>query len=194
MAIKHLRILLLGLTALAVVAGVVAFAVMTLAGTHQGLADAGAPVNAAPSQARVSEAPLDVPALVQEVAAQTGSYVDDEILVKFLPATRAEVILEAHRQAGGLVVGEVAALGVQVVRVGPGEAVSRLAVYQGNPNVEYAELNGIAHALDDPLFPTQWGLNNTGQLGGTPDADIDAPEAWAVTTGSGIKMAVSHLH
>ena len=189
---KNLRTRLVGLTALAVVAGVVAFAVMRLAGVHLGLADVGAPVSAFPRQARGSEVPLDVPGLVQQVTAQTGSYVDDEILVRFLPATRAEVIQEAHRQADGRVIDEIRALGVQVVRVRPGEAVSRLAAYQGNPNVEYAELNGIAHALDDPLFPTQWGLDNTGQLGGTPDADIDAPEAWAVTTGSGIKTAVKH--
>jgi hypothetical protein len=29
-----------------------------------------------------------------------------------------------------------------------------------------------------------WGLHNTGQNGGTPDADIDAPEAWDTATGS----------
>ena len=29
----------------------------------------------------------------------------------------------------------------------------------------------------------QWSLNNTGQTGGTADADIDAPEAWDITTG-----------
>lgn len=32
----------------------------------------------------------------------------------------------------------------------------------------------------------QWALHNTGQKGGKVDADIDAPEAWQVTTGSGI--------
>jgi len=36
---------------------------------------------------------------------------------------------------------------------------------------------------DDPMFNQQWGLHNTGQSGGTPDADIDAPEAWDITTG-----------
>jgi len=30
----------------------------------------------------------------------------------------------------------------------------------------------------DPYFSDQWHLNNTGQTGGTPDADIDMPEAW----------------
>ncbi len=37
---------------------------------------------------------------------------------------------------------------------------------------------------NDPLFTDQWGMNNTGQNNGTPDADIDAPEAWDIATGS----------
>ena len=49
-----------------------------------------------------------------------------------------------------------------------------------SPNyVVYADL-----LPDDPDFSMLWGLHNTGQTGGTPDADIDAPEAWEVATGS----------
>ncbi|MHC4282598.1 MAG: S8 family serine peptidase [Planctomycetota bacterium] len=36
---------------------------------------------------------------------------------------------------------------------------------------------------NDPNFPNLWGLHNTGQSGGTEDADIDAPEAWDIETG-----------
>ena len=36
---------------------------------------------------------------------------------------------------------------------------------------------------DDPYYPDQWALHNTGQSGGQPDADIDAPEAWEIVTG-----------
>lgn len=36
---------------------------------------------------------------------------------------------------------------------------------------------------DDPYFDEQWALENTGQNGGLVDADIDAPEAWDITTG-----------
>jgi uncharacterized delta-60 repeat protein len=36
---------------------------------------------------------------------------------------------------------------------------------------------------NDTYFPDQWHLNNTGQSGGTPNADINAPEAWEITTG-----------
>jgi subtilisin family serine protease len=35
---------------------------------------------------------------------------------------------------------------------------------------------------NDPSFGMQWSLNNTGQNGGTVDADIDGPEAWNLTT------------
>ncbi|MBT9582866.1 S8 family serine peptidase [bacterium] len=70
--------------------------------------------------------------------------------------------------------------------------------------VEYAELNhnfyiDPSKSEDEapPRQPTQppvssvpndlqsalWGLNNQGQNGGKPDADIDAPEAWAIHSG-----------
>jgi len=37
---------------------------------------------------------------------------------------------------------------------------------------------------NDPRLLSQWALNNVGQTSGTPDADIDAPEAWEITNGS----------
>ena len=53
--------------------------------------------------------------------------------------------------------------------------------------VEYAEPNYFADLFlspNDENFSKQWALNNVGQCGGTPDADIDAPEAWDIETGS----------
>lgn len=55
-----------------------------------------------------------------------------------------------------------------------------------NPNVQIAQFNHYVSqrsAPNDPSFGQQWSLNNTGQTGGTPDADIDAVEAWDKTTG-----------
>ncbi len=37
---------------------------------------------------------------------------------------------------------------------------------------------------NDPFYTQQWGLNNTGQSGGVADMDMNAPEAWDITTGS----------
>lgn len=53
--------------------------------------------------------------------------------------------------------------------------------------VEYAEADVVMSANlmpDDSDFSSLWGLHNTGQSGGTVDADIDAVEAWDITTGS----------
>jgi len=55
--------------------------------------------------------------------------------------------------------------------------------------VEWVEPDTIGQMMklaapNDPLFGEQWHLNNTGQGNGKPDADVDALEAWNVTTGS----------
>jgi hypothetical protein len=64
--------------------------------------------------------------------------------------------------------------------------------YESCPDVVYAEPNGIGTLCgipNDANFSIQWALHNTGQIikghiSGTPDADIDAPEAWDIETGS----------
>ena len=64
------------------------------------------------------------------------------------------------------------------------EAVMRFAA---SPNVLYAEPNyryQLSRTPNDPRFKDQWALDNTGQEGGIVDADIDAPEAWDITTGN----------
>jgi subtilisin family serine protease len=55
-------------------------------------------------------------------------------------------------------------------------------------DVEYAEENGLLFANstvpNDSRYNELWGLHNTGQNSGTPNIDIDAPEAWDYTQGS----------
>ena len=66
----------------------------------------------------------------------------------------------------------------------PADVVGALGAVPGfraiGPDFRY-ELLGVPN---DTQFGTMWGMNNTGQSGGVVDADIDAPEAWDVTTGS----------
>lgn len=45
------------------------------------------------------------------------------------------------------------------------------------------QLRSELKTADDTKFSEQWFLHNTGQDGGTVDADIDAVEAWGITTG-----------
>jgi len=64
------------------------------------------------------------------------------------------------------------------------EAIERLKSHQAIEYVEPDYRVSIANATNDPRFEDLWGLNNEGQTGGTVDADIDAPEAWSISTGS----------
>ncbi|HKQ98885.1 MAG TPA: S8 family serine peptidase, partial [Candidatus Polarisedimenticolia bacterium] len=68
--------------------------------------------------------------------------------------------------------------------VGTEEALTRLRT---DPHVQYAEPNYLLHTTrvpSDTRFAEQYALRNTGQLGGTPGADISATSAWDVSTGS----------
>lgn len=78
-----------------------------------------------------------------------------------------------------------------------------IKLLQKHAAVEYVEPDyrvSIGNAVNDPDFTELWGLNNEGQTGGTADADIDAPEAWSISTGSKdvvigvIDTGVDHSH
>ncbi len=75
-----------------------------------------------------------------------------------------------------------------MVQLPPGRSVKEaIARYERTGLFEYVEPDYELHAVATPNDPsyldgTLWGLHNTGQSGGTPDADIDAPEAWDTRT------------
>ncbi len=66
-----------------------------------------------------------------------------------------------------------------------------LSSLQDNNDVIAAQYNHVVktreNAPDDPRFDEQWGLSNTGQEGGIPNADIKALKAWDITTGGKTK-------
>src|SRR2546425_9759810 len=116
-------------------------------------------------------------------------YASDTLLVRFRDWTLPQERAQAHAFAGGAVhksftVDE----GLQVVRIPPGGRVKAATERYGRPPaVLYAEPNWIVHRQampNDPLLGQLWGLNNAGQSGGVPGADIGALEAWNLTTGS----------
>jgi len=84
--------------------------------------------------------------------------------------------------------------GVEVVVADDGNRARALSELRADPDVVWAEADRRRSAAADPLAGLEWGLENTGQLvwghRGTPDADIDAPEAWSITRGAGVAVAV----
>jgi len=51
-------------------------------------------------------------------------------------------------------------------------------------------IENIFACANDTYFANQWGLNNTGQYGGKSGTDIKACNAWQISTGSNIVVAV----
>jgi subtilisin family serine protease len=117
-------------------------------------------------------------------------FVPNEILVKFKPQATNHEIESLHARHGSRELRIFSKIGVHHLKIAlPVEEALR--VYRNSPLVEYAEPNYIQYPVEtvqltpnDPRYPKMWGLHNTGQTGGTPDADIDAPEAWDLQTGS----------
>lgn len=70
------------------------------------------------------------------------------------------------------------------------ELLATCEVYYQDPGIEWAEPDFLGQVTkrnfnpNDPLYLRQWHLKNTGQLGGKVGADINASEAWSITTGS----------
>ncbi|MFU2512232.1 S8 family serine peptidase [Pseudoalteromonas sp. ASV78] len=78
-----------------------------------------------------------------------------------------------------------------------------IKLLQTHAAIEYVEPDyrvSIASTPNDPDFSKLWGLHNEGQSSGTADADIDALEAWSITTGGKdvvigvIDTGVDHSH
>src|SRR5438309_1262061 len=144
---------------------------------------------AAPPTTFSSNATAAQPSFKPSAHAWPHRYVPDEILVRFRESTSTFSRGLAHSRIGTSVVREFrVAKGLQRVKLPPGMTVSQaLQAFGKHLDVLYAEPNYLVHvfaAPNDPRFSELWGLHNAGQTGGTPGADVRAPEAWELTMGS----------
>ena len=124
---------------------------------------------------------------------------DNTIIVKFKPGIASAVQQTVGKAAGITAFGfTIHGLDAQVAKVS-GNAATVAAALNRSSAVEYAEVNKTMKATaipNDPRFGELYGLNNTGQTGGTADADIDAPEGWdaaglgAFPNSGGVKVGI----
>ena len=114
-------------------------------------------------------------------------YAKDKIIVKFKEDVSPAAMTLAHNR-------------VQTVKAKQFNVVNNLHLIQLHPEVsvekaltgpqrsQRATQSRIISCMpmhrNDPFFSSLWGLQNTGQNGGTPGADIQALDAWNITTGS----------
>jgi subtilisin family serine protease len=127
--------------------------------------------------------------------------ITDEVLVRFKPKSEKIKQTELLKKFGLIILKTTDTY--LLLKVPKGVDVLDVAnQYQESGLVEFAQPNFIVEIEkhqqvipNDPYFANQFTLNNTGQVFndghfGTADADIDGPEAWALTAGGNILVAV----
>jgi thermitase len=106
-------------------------------------------------------------------------YVDDEVVVKFSPRASAKAVQNSLSAANArtLDVAALAPLGVKILKVPVGKVHEVVTQLNQSPAVEFAEPNYLVQIADtipnDPRWSSQYGPVN-----------IQAPQAWDITTGS----------
>src|SRR3990172_6838806 len=116
-------------------------------------------------------------------------YAPDEILVRFRNTASAAMRAAIHGRFRANTIKRFRHVnGLELIKLPRGASIEMtLKSYRDNRDVLYAEPNYLVEKLgvpNDPSFPLKWNLQNTGQNGGTPGADIKAVQAWDITTGS----------
>jgi thermitase len=137
---------------------------------------------------------LCVGALLAAVILAPTAEAADRIVLKRRAGLTAAERVEVRADAAVTLAETLPIAGIEVVRPRAGDRARALAELREDPDVLWAEPDRRRRATADPMAGLLWGLNNTGQSiwgsRGTPDADIDAPEAWTVTRGAGVSVAV----
>ncbi|WP_455210933.1 S8 family serine peptidase, partial [Kaarinaea lacus] len=128
------------------------------------------------------------------------------LLIKFRENTTDSKLAQTFSSSGIRVTKAFSALNkLYLTEILPGRDIKNIVKnLRANPDILYVELDRqiFFHATtpNDSLFSEQWSLNNTGLPNATADADLNAPEAWDITTGSPevvlavIDSGVDHTH
>jgi thermitase len=113
---------------------------------------------------------------------QARRFKPGEVLVKF--ATGVSASQAASLAAKGLAIaGEIPSLDIKRLAVPTGQELMWVEQLRDDPGLVFVELNYLAHTAetipDDPYYTEQWGLPR-----------IRAPEAWDLTTGDDLTIAI----
>ena len=168
----------------------------TACGTEQGTVSSNSGGSGTATYTASSTSSLSTEAVRNRIlstvaTAPADSYRPGEVIVKFKAGTVQGQAAGAHAVLGAQVIRELRGVErAELVRLPEGMSVAEaVSLYMEDPLVEYAEPNYKRRLLatfpNDAYFPQQWSLHNEGQtMNAVPDADMDMPEAWDVSTGS----------
>ena len=134
------------------------------------------------------------------IVADLGSYAvaTDEVIVRLQEGVSPASFFNdsrfsSYRQADS------ADYFIATASAGFGQAALELAAnLQNDPRLKWAEPNFYQeiekfYTPNDPLFPLQWHLENTGQGFGIPGSDVNLPAAWDYLGGGGDDIVIAVL-
>lgn len=151
--------------------------------------DSGAPVSNTPPSPPKAQLPFYFNALTEGV-----DYAAGELIVKFKAGVQSEEAVGfIQEEMGAVAIEELPHSGLQLLQTNSMSVSDAIANFSNHDLIEYIEPNftiTVQGTPNDPSYNKLWGLHNTGQTGGKADADIDAPEAWNLSTGQGVVVGV----
>jgi subtilisin family serine protease len=145
---------------------------------------------------RNTSAKADFQSEPEKTGTPAGRFVPNELIVKFKSDISPEEIQNLLKSSGAKVKSHIKQINYYVLTLPPDISVPDAAEYYGQQGaaetVEPNYINTPQAVPNDPdLLSLQWALHNTGQTGGTVDADIDAVEAWDIEQGDpGVIIAI----
>ncbi len=153
------------------------------------VAVAGSSARALASASAAPALSSSAPALVHGALFNGAEIVPNQVIVRFAAGTSSAGRRAAVRAEGAAIAEPLSLPRTELVELADGTSVEdAIAAFEENPDVTYAEPNYVSQLSaipNDTNFAQLWGLNQVS------DKDIDAPEAWDLTTGnSSIIVAV----
>lgn len=123
----------------------------------------------------------------RETVLRREAFVADEILVRPQPGADEPALAAALSRAGAVSWRPIPGSDYWLARWPAADFDTQphalAALVRESATIAAAECNGlgtVCDAPDDPRFPEQYSLQNTGQTGGTPGADIRMVRAWEI--------------
>ena len=123
------------------------------------------------------------------------SVVAGELIVRFRADVPKEEITAVIAKIGAVIKNQIDPLNYYVLalpeNISVVQALEWLRGQKSVVNSEPSYLIPLQFIPNDKFFPFQWALNNVGQIGGTPSADIDMAAAWDLEKGfPGVVIAI----
>ncbi len=128
----------------------------------------------------------------QDIASSVP-YKEDRVIVKFKNGLQESEMASAAQMVNVSNIKNFKYIGAQLWTLSDISVADAINLLKNDPRIVYIEPDyqvSIINTPNDPMYTDLWGMHNIGQTGGTPDADIDAPEAWNTTTGNGVIIGV----